>query len=138
MRGDHLHNRVLIGQLERMLRRSGARTQCEAPTRTSAGTGFIDLLAQRDGLCLAVEAELTARRIPNDVAKAAACGADELWILVPNARASEAVRRALDRRVSNISVLAVRVLTLGQAKHRIAQHFPATQPDRTGSVEQKG
>ena len=124
MRGGYLHNHLLVRPVEEAFRVHGVRTRREVHAVTEAGQGFIDLVAERDGQIVAVEAELTPRRIQYDVSKAASVGASELWIIVPTWRMADLVRRALEQVNSDVSEPGVFVLTVGQARQRVTQCFP--------------
>lgn len=124
MRGGYLHNNFLIRPVEGASRFHGARTHREVHVITLAGPGFIDLVAEWEDRIVAVEAELTPRRVRHDVAKAAAVGASELWIIVPTWRIAGLIRRALERVEIEGSELGVFVLTVGQARERVTECFP--------------
>lgn len=97
MRGGFIHNYVLIAGLLRSFEAQGWSCDTEVPVRMGETIGFVDLLAERDGYCIAVEAEMSARRVDRDLRKADALRATELWIVTPNAHIAGAVRRALHR-----------------------------------------
>ena len=97
MRGGFIHNDVLVNRLLRSFEVEGWSCDTEVPVRMGETIGFIDLVVERDGYCIAVEAELSARRIDRDLQKAQAIRAAELWIVTPHARVSGAVRRAFHR-----------------------------------------
>ena len=124
MRGGYLHNNFLIRPVEEPLRIHSARTRREVHVVTEAGPGFIDLVAECEDRIVAVEAELTPRRVRHDVAKAASIGACELWIVVPTWRIAGLIRRALERVEIEGSKPGVFVLTVGQARERVAECFP--------------
>ena len=102
---------------------SGWQVTVEFHVRSETYTGFIDLKASRDGQVLAVEAELTPRRVKNDIAKAIAMNASELWIVVPEYHAAQAVRAVVARHAA-AKKLPVRVLTQGQAIQKVRDCFP--------------
>lgn len=97
MRGGFMHNVVLVNCLLEAFEREGWSCDTEVPVRLGEGMGFIDLVAELDGYCIAVEAELSAKRIERDIQKAQALHAAELWIVTPNTRVAESVRRGLLR-----------------------------------------
>ncbi len=111
MDGGFVHERVTLDRLETIALSIGALTQRQV--RTSGG-GYVDLLIERSTLRIAVEAELTPRRIANDLTKAMDLAADELWIVVPNVAVAASVRAALDRMSVRHGRRGVFVLTLGQ------------------------
>lgn len=123
MRGRFLHNQLLVAPLAEALRQSGWQVNVEFHVRSETYTGFIDLKASRDGQVLAVEAELTPRRVKNDIAKAIAMNASELWIVVPEYHAARAVRAVVARHAAR-KKLPIRVLTQGQAIQRVKGCFP--------------
>ena len=69
MRGRFLHNWILDAP-EEHFRSLGATTTREYQTRPGRGAGFIDLFVLLDPHRIAVEAELSADRVVNDVRKA--------------------------------------------------------------------
>lgn len=97
MRGGFIHNDVLIARLLRSFEVAGWSCDTEVPVRMGESLGFIDLVAESVGYCIAVEAEMSARRIDRDLRKAQAIHAAELWIVTPNALVAGAVRRTLHR-----------------------------------------
>lgn len=97
MRGGRIHNDVLIAPLLRSFEAAGWTGDTEVPVRMGETIRFIDLVAERDGCCIAVEAEMSGRRIDRDLEKAQAIHAAELWIVTPNARVAGAARRTLRR-----------------------------------------
>lgn len=136
MRGGFIHNDVLVNRLLQAFEVEGWSCDTEMPVRMGEAFGFIDLVAEMDGYCIAVEAELSAKRIDRDLQKAQALHAAELWIVTPNARVVGAVRRTLHRmdvrlahnedglldlfgRNQGANGLAVFVLTQGAAEQRV-------------------
>ena len=97
MRGGFIHNDVLVYGLVRLFEAEGWSCDTEVPVRMGESIGFIDLVAELDGFCIAVEAEMSVRRIDWDLQKAQSLGATELWVVTPNASVAGAVRRALRR-----------------------------------------
>ena len=96
MRGGILHNDVLVAAVEDLLLACGARTAREVSVRGDRIRGAIDLVGwMPDSLVVAVEAELTPKRITRDIAKAEALGCDLLCIVTP----TPAVARACVRRI---------------------------------------
>ena len=95
-RGGHIHNLVLLGPIAEMaLAIPKARVDREAAIKVGDRILYGDLLIQTDHFRVLVEVELTAKRAVNDLAKAAAVAPCELWIVVPNRRVREAVKRRL-------------------------------------------
>lgn len=120
MNGGFIHEPVLLGRMECQARSFSARTRRQVRTPS----GYVDLLIEWKQGSLAVEAELTTKRIGNDVAKAAELGVDELWIVVPNCRVADAVRRKLQRVGPGPGGTGNFVFTLGQAVSRLTDCFP--------------
>lgn len=124
MRGGHLHNEVLIAPLEAAARRLGARTHLEHPVSVGSRTLFLDLAIFIGLHRIAVEAELSPARIRNDLRKAFAFRAHELWIVAPNAQRARVFRRALKVPAASSTGTRVFVFTQGQAAQRIIDSFP--------------
>ncbi len=124
MRGGYLHNVILIESVASEAISRGARTWREYAMTRGPRTGYMDLLIEFGTYRIAVEAELTPKRVANDVAKAIGLGVQELWIVVPDAQIARAVHRRLNRVTGHKGELQVFVLTQGQAKQRIMNSFP--------------
>lgn len=123
MDGGDIHERVLLGCVETAFRERGASTRRQAPCGSGTQRGFIDLAVEVENKRLAIEAELSGRRIANDVRKAIAWGADQLWIVVPNQRVLRAARRAWKRQRIEGETIAIFFLTLGQALQQVSTDF---------------
>ena len=121
MRGSHLHNEVLIGPLARAFESFGATTHRESYVNAGGVVGAVDLLMEQPQIRIAIEAELSTRRVGRDVQKAVAVRADELWIVVPTVRLVRNVRRKLATLPTTPSWLDVFVLTQGQALQRVTE-----------------
>jgi hypothetical protein len=124
MRGGFIHNEIIIAALATAFESRSWSTDFETPVRLADGRGFVDLTAERDGHCIAVEAELSPTRIARDLEKAEALRANELWIVTPNARVRSAVRRSLFCADSPGQRARVFVLTQGQALSRVMKSLP--------------
>ncbi len=124
MRGKFLHNEVLLAPLGRAFEAQDWQTDYEVPIRIGEDLGFVDLVAERDGYCIAIEAENTAKRIARDLDKAAAMRADELWIVTPNLTVAAAVRRSLARQLIRVDHGGLYVLTQGEALQRVKRCLP--------------
>lgn len=122
MRG-FVHEQILLAPLQQEAHLRGADTGREVATGSGRRCGYVDLVIECDRLMIAVEAELSSRRVANDLTKAMAIGADELWIVVPAASIARAAARVL-RQLNRPAKPAVFVLTVGQALHRIRNRFP--------------
>ena len=119
MRGGYVHNRVLLDPIEQKARRLGAVVDREAPIRVGGRVLYGDLLIRNGSRQVLVEAEMSSRRVPNDLAKAMAQGAS-LWIIVPNARVADSVRRKLSQHVTQPQPPLL-VLSLPQALQRLEE-----------------
>jgi hypothetical protein len=121
MDGGMIHE-FMVSSMKKAFRETGVDVSLQAPTRSGRWPSYIDLLAHTAPRPLAVEVELSSRRVPNDIQKARAVGAD-LWIVVANQRVARAVRRQLKR--SGVREgQAICILTVGKALQRIASGFP--------------
>ena len=124
MRGGYLHNMLLIGSVQEECARRGIKTATEVKVSDGNRTGYIDLVMEVDGYRIAVEAELTSKRIEKDVWKAIVAGMDELWILTPNKRAEKSIRRRLAYLPSSSKDLSIYVLPLGGVLKELSNRFP--------------
>lgn len=125
MRGDFLHN-SLVCALEKDFLRLGARTFREFFVRrieNSNKTGYIDLLIRIGDSKIAIEVELSARRVENDVWKAMTAEA-ELWLVVPNQIIARTVRRKLRTVLKEGNQIRTNLFTLGQARQEVRDRFP--------------
>lgn len=121
MRGDFVHNAILVGQIAALLSEFGIAARLEFPIQIGTRRKFADLYARWPGVTLVCEAELSADRVWNDVEKAIAAQASHLIIVVPTPRVARLVRRRLAH-ASTPSVpssLVVYVFTLGVALQRV-------------------
>ncbi len=123
MRGGYLHNQIILIRLAKAFEAVGGRTQFEASVRMGTQWGFVDLVVLIDEVLIAVEAENTARRIDGDLKKAAALGADQLWIVTPNRRVAQSVCRQRQRLAGTAFEGQVFVLPLGVALQRVTDCF---------------
>lgn len=137
MRGGYLHNMVLIESVASVAGAQGARVWREFPVHHGSESGYIDLLIEFGTYRVAVEAELTTKRIARDLAKGTWAAANEIWILVPDARTARAVRRTLNRSPRPPSPIPVFVLTQGQAKQRVRNSFPFYSRPNVSSRERE-
>ena len=82
MRGGYIHNRVLLEPIaQKALCIPGARVDQEVAIRVDDQILYGDLLIQFGSRRILVEAELTSKRIENDLIKAAAMEPCELWVV---------------------------------------------------------
>lgn len=138
IRGGHLHNEVLIRPLNECALDGGARTSLEYSVRVGTRTLFIDLVVIIGLYRIAVEAELTPKRVQNDIEKATAFGAHELWIVTPTTRSVKTILNSLPAKSIEMTGPKVFVLTQGQAVHRIVNCFPVlSQSKGSGKQTQK-
>ncbi len=119
MRGNHLHTEVLIDPLDEAFRLFGGTTRRESYVNGGGVVGAVDLLVEQPQARIAIEAELSVKRVGRDLEKAVAVGADELWIVVPTVRLVRSVRRKLATLPAAPIWLDVFVLTQGQALQRV-------------------
>ena len=122
--GGFIHSRVLIERIDQAFQEAGARTWREAPARDGSRTGYVDLLVHIGTRRISVEAELSAKRVGNDLEKAARLGVNELWIVVPNHRVARPVRRKLERLPVRPDHTDTFVFSLVQALQRVRTCFP--------------
>lgn len=119
MRGGYLHNRILVEALAQKASQLGFRVDREVPIAVGKRVLYGDLLIQRHSQSVLVEAELSPRRIDNDLLKATASGAGELWLVVPNSCVARSVRRGLSLWSRRPRSFALFVLSLPQALQRL-------------------
>ena len=124
MRGEFLHNEVLVRPLERAFRRAGAITSTEFTVWLGNTIGYIDLIAMYGERRFAVEAERSTHRIEGDLRKANALRVDELWIVVPTESVGESVRRTCRKLRHVFDMGRLFVLTQGQALQRVTDCLP--------------
>ena len=120
MRGGYVHNHVLLDPIEQKARRLGAAVEREAAIRVGGRVLYGDLFIRNGSRQILVEAELSSRRVPNDLAKAAALGACDLWIVVPNPKVAGSVHRKLSRHGTQPRSTLL-VLSLPQALQRLGE-----------------
>lgn len=120
-KGGFVHNQLILKPLRQAFESLGARVHCEHRVGARCESGYLDLLVVLGPVVIAIEAEMSDRRILNDLRKFSAVGADELWIIAPRQRVAASIRRRLQELPAAISAMPVRVLTLGQAIDHIEQ-----------------
>lgn len=121
MRGGFLHNKVLIEPIAAFFLAVAGTVYREYATGPGRDAGFVDLFVEYGLERIVCEAELSADRVPKDLAKAAALNATLLLIVVPNARVARSVRArastvAVDPAGANIEKW---ILPLGVALQRL-------------------
>ena len=95
MRGDFLHNDVLLDPFETHFNRLLARVWREYPVGPGRDARHLDLFILYGSHRIAVEAELGPDRVRNDVMKAIAVKATALIIVTPNRPVARRVKRRL-------------------------------------------
>ena len=139
MNGGLIHEVTLLSPVERELRQYGVGVKRQTPTRPYRCGGYGDLVAVIGPRKLLIEAELSSKRVANDLQKALDLGTTWLWILVPNCRVAGAVRRQLERLRVREAEPWLCVLTLGQALERIGKYVPLfSQPMMEGKTNADG
>ena len=123
MRGGYVHNRVLIDPIAQKAGRLGAEVDREVAMEVDGRVLYGDLLIRMGSKRILVEAELSARRIPNDVAKAVGSRVCELWVVVPNLTVAQSVRRKVFQQSSIQPRAELFVLLLPQALQRLEDIF---------------
>ena len=123
MRGGYIHNRVLLDPIDQKAWSLGVQVDREVAIRVDGKILYGDLLIQGSTKLILVEAELTSKRIQSDLAKAAALGACELWIVVPNPRIARSARQELLQLSSGPGTSGLFVLSLPQALQRLEGLF---------------
>ena len=124
MSRGYVHDYVLLNPIEQKALQLGATVDCEAAIRVGGRVSYGDLLIQvGSSKWILVEAELSSRRVLNDLAKAAALGACELWVVVPNPTVAKSVYRKLSQHDTQPRFSRLFVLLLPQALQRLAELF---------------
>ncbi len=123
MRGGYIHSRVLLDPIAQKAWRFGAQVDREVAIRVDEKVLYGDLLIRGSSKRILVEAELSSKRILNDLAKAAAFGACELWFVVPNPRVARSVRQKLLHLSIELGTPGLFILSLPQALQRLEGIF---------------
>lgn len=125
MRGGFLHNQVMAAGLEKWFLDREAEVRREHPVKLGDGQGAIDLFIRYRHLLIACEVEFTLSRVPNDVAKAEASGADVGLIITPSGNLARAAWRLLRRRwvTNGASSTRIHVFAFGIAMQRLEELF---------------
>ena len=118
MRGGFIHNLILVDHIAKKASLFGASLDREASIKIGEKILFGDLLIEIGSQKILVDAEMSSKRIANDLLKGAAFEVTELWIVVPNPRVARSVRQKL----SQMSIMPRRnglfVFSLPQALQR--------------------
>ena len=123
MRGGYIHNRVLLDPIDQQARRFGIQVDREVAIRVNGRVLYGDLLIQGRSKRILVEVELSSKRIPTDLAKAAAVGVCELWVVVPNPRVAGSVQQKLLQLCIEPGTSKLFILSLPQALQRLEGLF---------------
>ena len=123
MRGGYIHNRVLLDPIDQKAWSLGARVDREVAIRVDKRVLYGDLLIRGSSKRILVEAELSSKRILNDLAKAAALGACELWVVVSNPRVARSFRQKLLQLSIEPGTAGLFILSLPQALQRLEGIF---------------
>ena len=127
MNGETPHEHYMLEPLEQDLKRHGATVTRQMKSRSGPGGGYADLFARMGSIRLVIEVEMTSRRIANDLIKAADLDA-WLWVVVPNGKVAQAVRRRLKRLHVRPREPWIFVLTLPQALQQITNYCSIVVP----------
>lgn len=122
MIGGNIHE-IALDRIDHVLESLGIARSRNVATRPGRNTGYVDLVAYGNGWRLAIEFEMSARRIANDLQKAADLNA-ALWIAVPNLKIRNSVRRQLGRCGVQENYPWIAVLTQGQCTSMLTNCFP--------------
>lgn len=123
MRGGYIHSRVLLDPIAQTAWRFGGQVDREVAIRVNGKVLYGDLLIRDSSKRILVEAEMSSRRIPSDLAKATALGACELWVVVPNPRVARCVRQKLLRLSIEPGTSRLFILSLPKALQRLEGLF---------------
>ena len=123
MRGGYIHNRVLLDPIAEKAWRFGVQVDREVAIRIDGRVLYGDLLIRGSSKRILIEAELSSKRILNDLAKAAVLGACELWVVVPNPRIARSVRQKLLQLPIETETSGLFILSLPQALQRLEGLF---------------
>ena len=132
MIGKFTHEDVILDPLEQAFRELGATTGRQARIHSAGPTRYADLLVVQGEIRGVIEAEMCARRVPNDLRKALDLRATFLWIVVPNRRVAGAVRRRLARLGVREARPWLCVLTVGQALEWVTKNGSLFSPLKVG------
>ena len=123
MRGGQIHE-YIIEQLDRVFQQHGFRTARQVVARSGSRLSFVDLVVEDASgalLCVEVETGGGGGRVWRDLDKARKLGA--LWIVVPDQRVKESIRRRV-RQLGAVKSGSLSVLTYGQAMQQVTNNIP--------------
>jgi hypothetical protein len=131
MKGGPSHE-YYVQELAHMFAEQALTVALNVPVRCAGKLiGYGDMVVRdRAGHVLCVEVERSPKRIFSDIAKAKALRA-ELWIVTPNARLRDAIRRRFARRAVREDK-SLSVLTLSQARAEVCGGTSHFSPGRCG------
>ena len=119
MNGSFAHETLILEPLEKEFQRIGAKVDYQVATKKGRRTGYVDMVAKLGDFVIAVEAEITPRRVLNDLCKAMELQANEFWIVVLNNQLAKAVRSKLLHSSIRPDQGGLFILTLGTAIERV-------------------
>jgi len=125
MRGGFIHNTILLVPIESFFRDCGASISREFKVPSLPNPGFIDLLIRFDSALIACEAELSPKRVVNDLHKALVVQAHLLLIITPNAAVTRSCYRKIRAQQAEINHknLAIYVFSVGTAREWLKNCF---------------
>lgn len=123
MKGGYIHERLLLDRIERLFRERGFEVQKQVGTTKGMCARYADLVVNIGPHRLVVEAETSSTRVKGDLEKASEMSATWLWIVVPNRKVADSVRKQL--RILNVRETEpwLSILTLGQAIERVTNCY---------------
>ncbi|MCH8080233.1 MAG: hypothetical protein IIA06_10740 [Proteobacteria bacterium] len=123
MRGGYVHNRVLADSIKQKALQLGVQVECEVTIEVERRILYGDLLIQGGDKRILVEVEMSSKRIDKDLVKATALKVCEVWIVVPNPKVAELVRRKIKQLMIVPGVTRLFILLLPQALQRLEELF---------------
>lgn len=98
VRGGLFHNRLVL-DIATWVRAAGFQVEIESPRQLpDGGWDFVDALARRGAITLAIEVETTPRYALVNARKALLSGLP-LWVVVPSRSVRQAIRSTLSRKL---------------------------------------
>ena len=123
MRGGYVHNSVLADSIKQKALQLGVQVECEVTIEVERRILYGDLLIQGEDKRILVEVEMSSKRIDKDLVKATALKVCEVWIVVPNPKVAELVRRKIKQLMIVPGVTRLFILLLPQALQRLEELF---------------
>ena len=123
MKGGYIHERLLLDRIERLFRERCIEVEKQVSTIKGKRARYADLVVKIGPHRLVVEAETSSMRVKGDLEKANEMSATWLWIVVPNRKVADSVRKQL--RTLNVRETEpwLSILTLGQALERVTNCY---------------